>query len=146
MKAQPLQALLAALETCPNKELAGYWEQHGSGPRPAQALVCRYTLAWQLQARAYGGLSAQTQRQLKDLARGFERDPGFSPPGTATLTKGTEFLRHWKGKAYRVRVTEQGYEYQGEIYASLSKIASVITGASWSGPRFFGLKPDARGK
>lgn len=29
--------------------------------------------------------------------------------------------------------------YQGKQYKSLSEIARLITGARWSGPRFFGL-------
>ena len=71
----------------------------------------------------------------------FERDPDFQPPGVAPYKPGTEFLRHWKGTVHRVRVTTHGYEYQGEIYASLSIIARRITGTQWSGPSFFGTRP-----
>jgi hypothetical protein len=40
---------------------------------------------------------------------------------------------------YGVAVLDDGYEYEGEVYASLTRIARIITGAHWSGPRFFGL-------
>jgi hypothetical protein len=36
-------------------------------------------------------------------------------------------------------VLENGFDYGGERYPSLTKIAARITGAHWSGPRFFGI-------
>jgi len=40
-------------------------------------------------------------------------------------------------------VTQDGFEYAGTSYPSLTKIAKQITGAHWLGPRFFGLlSPD----
>jgi hypothetical protein len=55
------------------------------------------------------------------------------------LRPGARLVREWRGKTHMVIVTEDGFEYTGQIYASLTKIAQVITGAHWSGPRFFGL-------
>jgi hypothetical protein len=136
-----LRRLLIRIAACKNSELPALWAKHLSGPRPAHALVCRYTLAWRLQAQVYGGLSPQTRRRLQELTRAFERDPAYRPPGVAPLKPGTEFLRHWNGIVHRVRVTTKGYEYQGTIYVSLSEIARLITGTQWSGPKFFGLKP-----
>ncbi len=48
-------------------------------------------------------------------------------------------VREWRGRTHTVVVTEKGFEYSGKTYLSLSKIAEIITGAHWSGPRFFGL-------
>jgi hypothetical protein len=53
---------------------------------------------------------------------------------------GTRLVREWHGRAHAVIVLEDGFEYQGRRYASLSRIASLITGTRWSGPVFFGLK------
>jgi Protein of unknown function (DUF2924) len=55
-------------------------------------------------------------------------------------------VREWRGRAHTVTVTEDGFEYDGTSYPSLTKIAKKITGAHWSGPRFFGLPtPGAQG-
>ena len=50
-------------------------------------------------------------------------------------------MREWRGRTHTVVVTEDGFEHARKTYSSLSKIAQAITGAHWSGPRFFGLKP-----
>ena len=55
------------------------------------------------------------------------------------IRPGTQLVREWGGRAHNVVVTKDGFEYAGKAYASLSKIAQAITGAHWSGPRFFGL-------
>jgi hypothetical protein len=56
-----------------------------------------------------------------------------------TLRPGARLVREWRGRTHTVIVTEDGFEYAGKSFLSLSKIAHVITGAHWSGPRFFGL-------
>lgn len=48
-------------------------------------------------------------------------------------------LREWNGVTHVVEVTETGFLWNGETWRSLSAIAREITGAHWSGPRFFGL-------
>jgi Protein of unknown function (DUF2924) len=57
------------------------------------------------------------------------------------IKPGSELVRTWKGKTYRVMVMADGFAYDGETFASLSEIASEITGTNWNGPRFFGLRP-----
>lgn len=52
---------------------------------------------------------------------------------------GAHLLRDWNGRTHAVDVTEKGFLYKGTIHRSLSAIAREITGAHWSGPRFFGL-------
>ncbi len=52
-------------------------------------------------------------------------------------------MREWQGRTYIITVTEGGYDYDGETYDSLTALAQQITGAHWSGPRFFGLKGKA---
>jgi Protein of unknown function (DUF2924) len=59
-------------------------------------------------------------------------------PGLS-LKPGARLMREWHGRTHTVTVTEDGFEYAGTSYPSLTKIAQKITGAHWSGPRFFGL-------
>jgi hypothetical protein len=60
------------------------------------------------------------------------------------LKTGTTLLRQWRGRTHTVFVHEDGFEYEGQHYRSLTVIAERITGAHWSGPRFFGLNQRAR--
>jgi hypothetical protein len=57
---------------------------------------------------------------------------------------GARLIRTWKGATHEITVVERGFAYCGRRYRSLTEIAQAITGAHWSGPRFFGLKT-ARG-
>lgn len=89
-------------------------------------------LAHDLQCRTSGGHSAATRRALrKGLTSGDVSVP--------VVCDGSTFVREWNGRIYRVEVTPEGYVLDGKIHASLSAIARHITGAHWSGPRFFGL-------
>jgi hypothetical protein len=60
-----------------------------------------------------------------------------------TLAPGSVLLRNWHGTEHQVIVREQGVEFQGRQYKSLSQVAGRITGSKWSGPLFFGLKQRA---
>jgi hypothetical protein len=103
-------------------------------PPRLRAETLRRLLAYEVQARAIGGLMAQERRTLRAVANGKPgRDDGVASPGT-------HLVRDWNGRTYRVEVTETGYVLDGTIYGSLSAVAKRITGTAWSGPRFFGLK------
>lgn len=56
-----------------------------------------------------------------------------------SIAAGSRLAREWNGKTHVVDVTDDGFFYAGKTYRSLSAIARAITGARWSGPRFFGL-------
>lgn len=56
-----------------------------------------------------------------------------------SLEPGTRLVREWNGSTHVVEVTERGFVWNGQAYRSLSAVARAITGARWSGPRFFGL-------
>ena len=66
-------------------------------------------------------------------------DPIESPPTRVPLCPGTRLLREWNGRQHFVEVVDKGFIFDGKTYRSLSAIARRITGAHWSGPRFFGL-------
>ena len=100
-------------------------------------------LAHQLQERTEGGASPALRRRLRSLAEEFEKGGASFDPGI-TPKIGTMLVRQWRGHAHAVLVREDGFEYGGEHYRSLTVIAERITGAHWSGPRFFGLTKRAR--
>jgi hypothetical protein len=121
-------------------ELRLAWRQsYGTGPPRglSRDLLIR-ALANQLQERTHGGASRALRRRLQTLAGEFERGSGSFDPGLLPKT-GTTLVRQWRGHAHTVLVCEDGFEYEGQRYRSLSVIAARITGAHWSGPRFFGL-------
>jgi hypothetical protein len=95
-----------------------------------------------VQERADGGLSQAVKRTLRNLvaqitAEGADGALRLVP----TLKPGVRLVREWRGRAHSVLVLEDGFEYQGQRHRSLTEIARQITGAHWSGPRFFGVVP-----
>ena len=100
-------------------------------------------LADKLQQRAHGGTSRALQRRLGILAGEFEKGAGSFDPG-GVLKTGASLVRRWRGHTHIVLVGEDGFGYDGQRYRSLSVIAERITGAHWSGPRFFGVNQRAR--
>jgi hypothetical protein len=96
------------------------------------------SLAYKLQEQAYGGLKPELKRRLRELAGSLESDT--RPRPQARIKPGTRLVRQWQSKSHHVTVCDQGFEYDGQKYASLSEIARLITGTRWSGPLFFGLK------
>ena len=100
-------------------------------------------LANQLQERADGGLSRALQRSLQILTGEFEKGARSFLP-CIVLKSGTTLVRQWRGHTHTVLVREDGFEYDGQRYRSLTVIAERITGAHWSGPRFFGVSRRAR--
>jgi hypothetical protein len=122
------------------QELRLAWRQlHRPGPPQglSRDLLIR-ALAHQLQERAAGGASRGLRRRLQTLTGELERRSGSFDPGVAPKT-GTTLVRQWRGHTHTVLVHEDGFEYEGQHYRSLTVIAERVTGAHWSGPRFFGL-------
>jgi hypothetical protein len=96
-------------------------------------------IAYRLQEIAHGGLSKATQRRLMTLSNQLETAGRIMPPSGPRIKPGSRLVREWHGRTHTVCVTDDGFEFQGKTYRSLTKIALDITGAQWSGPRFFGL-------
>jgi hypothetical protein len=122
--------------------LQALWiELYGQPPRfPARRELIVPMLAYRLQEMAYGGLSAATRKRLRAFVDGIDaRGPRPSRPA-ARLKAGTRLIREWKGETHVASVLENGVEYRGKRYRSLSEVARAITGTRWSGPAFFGLK------
>ncbi|NOD62032.1 MULTISPECIES: DUF2924 domain-containing protein [unclassified Ruegeria] len=89
-------------------------------------------LIWETQNRALGGVSVKTTRQLKQIAAGKALPTAAKP--------GSHLVREWNGRTYQIEVVDGGYVMDGKTWRSLSAIAKHITGAHWSGPRFFGVQ------
>ena len=131
---------IAGLVDRSTQDLRVAWrEWHRTGPPQglSRDLLIR-ALAHQLQEQTHGGASRAQRRRLQTLAREFEKGGGSFDPGVVPKA-GTRLVRQWRGHAHTVLVREDGFEYEGEHYRSLTVIAERITGAHWSGPRFFGL-------
>jgi Protein of unknown function (DUF2924) len=109
-------------------------------PRQVRRELLIKILAYRLQEQAYGGLSSATRKQLHALARRFEANPNAELSGVPRIKPGTRLIREWRGQSHCVTVLENGYEYAGKHFSSLSRIARLITGTRWSGPLFFALR------
>jgi hypothetical protein len=130
---------LAALATMSPAQLHERWEQTGKGAAPAVSTgLLRQLLAQALQERRFGGLPAMVQRELQRAASG--RVPQEQPARTPSLMPGSRLIREWNGRTIAVEVREDGFYWEERVYRSLSQISRKVTGAHWSGPRFFGLR------
>lgn len=120
------------------------WEAAFGSPPPPYLSVpfMQKALTYEAQCKALGGLPAATRRTLTQIAVG--EDVSVATP--AKLSTGAHLVREWNGRTYQVQVTNEGFEMDGRTWKSLSAIAKHITGATWSGPRFFGLTAGAGGR
>ena len=127
------------------EELRREWRRlyHSEPPRISRDLLV-LALGYRLQEIAHGGLGKSTRRKLQTLAKALRATGRVAPTPSLSLKPGARLMREWHGRTHTVTVTEDGFEYVGTNYPSLTKIAQKITGAHWSGPRFFGL-PAAAG-
>jgi len=123
---------IGRLSGLPRAALRAEWQQLlGSAPPNISRDLLLRALAWELQAKALGGLSKETRRVLagKPAARVSRPAPG------------TRYVREWQGEAQVVSVASDGaLIWRDQRFASLSAVARAITGTRWSGPAFFGLK------
>jgi len=131
-----VEAQVAALAAMKPGEIKAEWQRvhGGEPPRVSTGLLAR-ALAHDLQCAAQGGLAERVRLQLAG-----ERPLRSAP--APSLAPGTQLVREWGGTSHHVLVEEKGRcSYKGRSYASLSAVARHITGAHWSGPRFFGVRP-----
>ena len=155
-----MAAELVALDTMPVSELgARYEEVFGEPTRSHNKEYLKKQIAWRIQEQAEGGLSKRARALAAEIGEGGkarwrrknggtaeplpgctprnERDSRLPPPGT-TIT------REYKGTVYEVLVLQDGFEYQGQRHANLSRIAKLIIGTNWNGFLFWRLQTRAR--
>jgi hypothetical protein len=126
-------------------ELRGEWRRLHRAPPPmrlSRNLLTR-AIAYRLQERTYGGLSKSIMRKLQRLNPDFEARGAPKPASPISLKAGARLVREWRGVTHSVLVHADGFEWNGRRYRSLTLVAREITGAHWSGPRFFGLRKRA---
>ena len=111
---------------------------HSDAPRISRDLLV-LGLGYRLQELEQGGLGKATRRKLQTIAKALRTTGRFGAMPSLSLKPGARLVREWRGRTHTVTVTEDGFEYAGTSYPSLTKIANKITGGHWSGPRFFGL-------
>lgn len=135
-----LQRRLMELEHLDASSLRREWRRlfRSDPPQLSRDLVLR-ALAYRLQEREHGGLSKATLRRIAAQTKELRAEDPDRPEPRARLRPGARLVREWRGRSHTVTVIEEGFEYDGKTYASLTPIARTITGAHWSGPRFFGL-------
>ena len=111
-------------------------------PRMRRPLLIQ-ALAYRMQEKAQGGLKPTTRRLLTSIADDATVRRARPVARERRIKPGTTLLREWHGVQHRLTVLEDGVQFAGERYRSLSEVARKITGSRWSGPLFFGLKSAA---
>ncbi len=130
---QPVTSTIDDIRSLSRSDLLERWTQDWDKepPKYVSRRLLELSAAWHLQCRIYGG----PDRELRRLLRRGSRSEGGSP----SIKPGTRLVREWNGRTHHVEVLNKGFRWNDRTYRSLSSIAKAITGAHWSGPRFFGL-------
>ncbi len=132
---------LDRLEELSIAELRDEWARcHGAPPPNLSADLLRLGIAHRIQEKRHDSISRETRRIIMQTSRSatMGNKPPASPP-QRKLTPGTRLVRDWHGTGHTVTVLEQEFEYDGQVWRSLTAIAKAITGTHRNGPRFFGL-------
>ena len=135
---------LARLPELDLNELRREWRalyKAEASPHLSRELLVR-AVAYRMQEVALGGLRPGRLRQLRQFAQEFKQTGQATIRARPELKPGTRLMREWQGRTYDVLVLDDGFSWQNTRYSSLSAIARKITGTAWSGPLFFGLKPN----
>ena len=135
-----LSKRLSELQHLNSRDLRTEWRRlfRDNPPNLSRDLLVR-AVAYRVQELAHGGLPKATARKLATLVAEFGRDGQISVDATPQMKPGARLVREWRGRTHVVTLTDDGFIYAGESYPSLTSIAQKITGAHWSGPRFFGV-------
>src|SRR5215212_9133670 len=138
-----LRAEIEGLAGLSLERLRERWrELYGSkAPQGFRREMLVRALAYQIQVRAYGGLSAGARRRLREIAAAARDGSLDAIAAEPRIKPGTRLIRVWQDKTHSVLVLEDGgFEWNGARHRSLSTIAKSITGTSWNGWTFFGVK------
>ena len=129
-----VQRQLLALAQMDKEELISKWKDlFGKNPPEYGPVFMRRRLAYRIQELFYGGLPEMLKTQMLEQKKLQKRNAGIFKPGN-------RIIREWHGAAHEVIIRNNGVEYQGVIYRSLTAVAKKITGAHWNGKTFFGVK------
>jgi hypothetical protein len=141
-----------------------YLELFGEPTRSGNRDFLFKRLAWRVQSLAEGTLSERAKRRAEELARDADlrttlpRPPKQPDAAAKTVTAsapkatahdrlpiaGTVLTRKYRGRQVEAKVLPNGFEYEGQVYRSLSAVAKAVTGSHWNGHLFFGLTTSSR--
>ncbi|MGA3304194.1 MAG: DUF2924 domain-containing protein [Methylovirgula sp.] len=130
-----LEQELDRIASLNKEELRKLWRKT-KGKEPPDALpkdLIARALAHALQEERIGGLTPNLRKQLAAFANGSDQAGRY-------VKTGSVIVREYQGQLHEVTVVPEGFVWHGQTYTSLSTIARQITGTSWNGPRFFGLR------
>ncbi len=146
-KLNAVQSEVAGLHAMKMPDLWKVWDLHfSSRPEHPNRKFLTSRLAYRLQELAFGSLPQSTRERLADCGQHLSKIKSKTP-AKAVAIPGATLVREFDGRQHRVHVLSDGrYEYNQQIYGSLSAIARTITGTQWSGPVFFGIKNMAGSK
>lgn len=122
-------------------DLKKEWARRYGSPAPDLSLeLLRLGVGYKLQEQRHGGLSRGTRSLMRQVSEhAAVSKANVTAPSPRKLTPGTRLVRDWHGVGHTVIVLDDGFEYEGARWKSLSAIAKAITGTKWNGPLFFGL-------
>jgi hypothetical protein len=135
-----LEATIRELADLPRPELTERWRQlyRAAPPKGISRPLLTRAVAYGMQVKCYGGLKPAVRRQLRKVADGGSVRTAANVK-SAKIAPGMRLIREWNGSSHVVEAVDGGFVWNGARYGSLSAVACAITGARWSGPRFFGL-------
>ena len=137
-----LEAEIGRLPALSLLELRNRWKMlfGHSAPKSLRRNFLARAVAYQMQAKAYGGLSVGTKRRLREIANAIRNGDANSMLGSTRIRTGTQMIRQWQNTTHTVTAVAEGFEWNGRTYKSLSAVANAITGTNWNGFAFFGVK------
>jgi hypothetical protein len=136
MNAMDVEQQVEAIGVMDLESLRRFWGRRWGAPPSLRSVpIMRMMIAWRIQAEAFGSLDAATRKAL-------DRTGAVAVEGLH-LGVGATLSRTWKGRRVEVVIEEDGFRWEGELFASLSAAATAIAGSRWNGPRFFGLRDPA---
>jgi hypothetical protein len=135
---------LAALENMKLAELQEKWRDlYGSEPPRFKSRFLKKRLAYRIQELFYGSVDSAVKEKIKELAASDPMASKLERPCPTTsngkVLPGTRFIREWNGKTYETIARDDGFEYNGQMFRSLTAIATAITGTKWNGRRWWGV-------
>ena len=143
MTEMEFERAIAKLATLPRTDLVERWVAlyHTPPPKGLGRRLLVGAIGYEMQAKRYGGLKPATDRRLRKLGDAPTNHEQGNSGMPSRLQPGTRLVREWNGHTHMVEVADEGFIWKGDRHRSLSAIARAITGARWSGPRFFGVNP-----
>ena len=136
-----LEVKIRELADLPRPDLTEHWRQlcRAEAPKGISRPLLLRAVAYGMQVKRYGGLKPAVRRQLRKVADGGSAQ-AVANLKSEKVAPGMRLIREWNGSSHVVEAVDGGFVWNGKRYGSLSAVARAITGARWSGPRFFGLE------